>query len=252
MKKIIQINNKEIQINGLMFYHDSEKKIPTIILSHEFGSSMKLTKRYAEGLYKSGYNVFIYDFPGSGAGTSKGRNSVDMSVLTEKEDLGTVFDYIRSLQYVDSEKIILGGASLGGVVTALFAAENTDKIYKMFLYYPAFCAAEDASDGCVLGTKVDLNNIPSEYKVMGKIKLGPSYITDLISIDLWNEISKFKKPVLICHGNKDSIVDIKYSVKAAQLYSDCLFIEFKGAQHCFFMPWTMRKAVRETVDFLSK
>ncbi|MCF0137690.1 MAG: alpha/beta fold hydrolase, partial [Oscillospiraceae bacterium] len=146
------ISDGNVKIKVKRYLANNSKETGTIIISHEFGLNMLSTARYARGLRRAGYNVFIFDFAGSGSGLSKGRRSTDMSVLTEKDDLKLVFEHVKKLDYVDPDKLILGGASQGGFVTALFSAERKDEVQKMFLYYPAFNIPDDSKRGNIIGT----------------------------------------------------------------------------------------------------
>lgn len=252
MKQKFSVHYGEINLSGKIFSPDFTKNMPAIILCHEFGLSMISTARYARRLYKAGYHVFIFDFAGSGAGKSRGRTSKQMSVLTEEKDLNAVFEYVKSCSFVDEGHIILGGASQGGLVAALFAAGHKDEITKMFLYYPAFCIPDDARRGYILGTKIDTKNIPEDFRTIGYVHLGPVYVKDAERLDPWKEIEPYDKPVLICHGTRDSIVSVEYSRQAFARYPNAALIEFPHANHCFAMPWTVRRAVNETLAFLQK
>ena len=252
MKQVFFVGYNDIELVGEIYSPDFAKKLPAIILSHEFGLSMISTVRYAKQLYKAGYHVFIFDFAGSGAGKSRGRASTQMSVFTEKEDLNAVFEYVKTRAFVDPCHIILGGASQGGLVTALFAAEHKDEVEKMFLYYPAFCIPDDARRGCIIGTTVDTKNIPQDFRAMGYVHLGPKYVKDAEKLSPWKEIETYDKPVLLCHGTTDSIVNIEYTRQAFARYPNASLKEISNANHCFVMPWTVRKAVNETIEFLQK
>ena len=241
-----------VKIKVKRYLANNSKETGTIIISHEFGLNMLSTARYARGLRRAGYNVFIFDFAGSGSGLSKGRRSTDMSVLTEKDDLKLVFEHVKKLDYVDPDKLILGGASQGGFVTALFSAERKDEVQKMFLYYPAFNIPDDSKRGNIIGTKIDPRNVPESFMALGYVRLGKKYVIDAQGLDPWNEIKKYDGPVLICHGTNDKLVPISYAHKALAVYKNAKLIEFKGAHHCFFMPWNVGKAVKETIEFLKE
>lgn len=250
MVKRFEIVKNGVCLVGRLYSLDMEQVRPAILLSHEFGLSMRSTARYARRLYRAGYHVFIYDFAGSGAGKSRGRSSVEMSVETEKEDLETVFAYVKRLPFVDGAHISLGGASFGGLVTALFAAEHKDWVEKLFLYYPAFCVPDDARRGCVLGKRIDLAAIPADFVCMGYVHLGPRYVKAAQVLDPWRDIAPYDKPVLICHGTKDAIVPLAYARKAAEVYPQAKLLERKGANHCFVLPRTVDWALEQTLHFL--
>ena len=245
----------DILIKGEVYLppdYDGQSKLPTIIMSHEFGLTLNSTARYARRISPSGFAVCIFDFPGSGFGKSQGRDSVDMSVFTLKDDLASVFEYVKGLDYIDRDRIILGGLSQGGLVTALFAADHADEIYKMFLYYPALCIPDDVRAGNIMGVKIDPDNPEEKFRVTGSVNLGRKFVEDAKKLDPWKEMEGFDKPVLICHGTKDELVDISYAKKAAGLYKDCRLVEVKGGKHIFFMPWHINDVVFETVNFLKE
>lgn len=102
---------------------------------------------YANKISEFGFHAFVFDFPGSGAGKSMGRTSLEMTVLTEKEDLSTVLDYVKNQPFVDSNHIFLMGCSQGGFVSALLAAERENEIEKLILNYPALCICDDCRKG---------------------------------------------------------------------------------------------------------
>ena len=254
MIKDFEIKKDDILIRGEVYLppdYDGQAKLPVIIMSHEFGLTLNSTARYARRICPSGYAVCIFDFPGSGFGKSQGRDSVDMSIFTLIDDLLSVFEYIKTLDYIDKDRIIMGGLSQGGLVTALFAAEHADEIYKMFLYYPALCIPDEVRAGNIMDTKIDLNNLEDKFRVTGSVNLGKKFVEDAIKLDPWKEMEGFDKPVLICHGTKDELVDISYAKKAADLYKDCKLVEVKGGKHIFFMPWHINDVVFETVNFLN-
>lgn len=67
-----------------------------------------------------------------------------MTVGTECEDLETVIDCVKELDYVDPGRIFLQGESMGGLVSALVAARRPENIRAQVLWYPAFVVPEGA------------------------------------------------------------------------------------------------------------
>ncbi len=251
MVRHFEISAGSVTIAGKVFGQDLSKTAPCIILCHEFGLSMRSTTRYALRLCQRGYQVLVFDFPGSGAGRSRGRSSTEASVLTEVADLQTVFEYACTQPFVDKSHIVLAGASQGGLVAALLAARHASQIEKLVLYYPALNIPDDARRGNMLGTHIDPNRIPDTFRVMGYVRLGRRYVTDAQALDPWKEIGKYAGPVLICHGADDKIVDISYARRAAAEYPDATLVELPGAGHLFAAPWTVDRAVDVTFGFLS-
>lgn len=248
-KENFEIYNNGCCIKGRHYIPKQRIGLP-VIISHEFGMSMRTTGRYAGHLCGAGYSVYIFDFPGSGAGSSKGRRSQDMTLLTEKDDLSLVMDYVMQKERCGS--VILGGCSQGGIVTALLAPERAAEIEKIFLLYPAFSIPDDARKGNMLGSPIDPADPPEEFNVMKFVALGKNYVITSQTLEPWREIRGYAKPVLIIHGTKDKLVDISYSKRAAEEYPNARLVEFKGVNHLFFWPWTVKKAAKAVLDFLAE
>ncbi|MGL5314677.1 MAG: alpha/beta hydrolase [Peptostreptococcaceae bacterium] len=244
------IKKDQLIIKGCCYRPNKNGKYPVIILSHELGTNMISTSRYAKKLSLAGYIVLIFDFTGSGSGISRGRQPTEMSVLTETEDLSYVVTYAKNLPFVDKRHIILGGCSQGGLVTALLAAQMKDEIEKIFLYYPGLCIPDDARKGSIAGKKIDVNNIPDKFTARFYIRVGKKYVIDAQSLEPWREICSYDKPVLICHGVNDKIVKISYAREASKRYPNCKLVEFKGVRHIFLSHKCINRAVKETIEFL--
>ena len=67
--------------------------------------------------------------------------------------------------------------------------------------------------------RFDPNHLP-EVIQCGPMKLGKCYVEDVIRIDPFQEIKGYKNDVLIVHGAKDKIVNIKYSKEAYKVYRE--------------------------------
>ncbi|GEP74533.1 alpha/beta hydrolase [Weissella thailandensis] len=247
-KLVIRYNNIELKARHYFSNISTNKKSPAIIISHEFGTNMFSTARYARYLYKLGYHVFIFDFSGSGSGFSKGRKSTEMSVLTEKEDLLAVINYVKSLEIVDNNKIILGGCSQGGLVTALVASDLKESIEKIFLLYPAFSIPDDTKRGSILGKKIDLNSIPTSFRTI-YVKLGMKYVNDALSLGPWEQIKDYTGPVFISHGDKDSIVDVNYAIKAHKIYRNSVLQLINNGRHLYLFS-AKKRALQGIKEFL--
>ena len=115
-----------------------------VILSHGFGGNYANGADYAERLAKMGYMAYAFDFCGGSTGSRSDGTTTDMSILTEKADLNAIIDYFRTRSDVDASRISLAGASQGGMVSALTAAERPDDIASLMLFYSALSIVDDA------------------------------------------------------------------------------------------------------------
>lgn len=238
-------NNNGKNIYGMVYRPlKIQGKMPTVIYSHGFGGSNENGKIYGESLAKKGYVVYCFDFCGGGNNSKSDLTSKEMSIFTEKTDLEAVIETVKAQPYVDSDNIFLLGASQGGMVSALVAADKVDEIKGLMLCFPAFCIADNAREWFPGGIK----DVPETYNLMG-MDIGSVYYEDLFNFDPYSVIGKYNKDVLIIHGDADEVVPIAYSEKAANIYPSAELKVLEGAVHGFRgdYAWT---AVDYVVDYL--
>jgi len=212
--------------------------LPIAIVSHGFMATQESVKEYARVLSGKGYVTYCFDFNGGCLvkGKSDGKTT-DMSVLTEAKDLEAVISYAKSRPYT-GRKLLLMGASQGGMVSALVAAKSEHQVDRLILFYPAFCIPDDARAGKMMMAKFDPNNIPERINC-GPMKLGRCYVSDVLHMDPFREIQGYSGPVLIVHGTNDKIVHIDYAKKAHAAYSSVCLAHppvlkiIEGASHGF-------------------
>lgn len=227
-----------LTIRGLLFEPingkvNAEGKLPVAIVSHMFMVNYKMTVKYARALAECGYLSVCYDFNGGGLFSKSDGKSVDMSVLTEVADLEAVIAEMLKHEKADASRLMLMGCSQGGFVSALVAARHPGMVEKLVMFYPALSIPEDARNGQMLMAKFDPKNVPETVRC-GFMKLGRSYVTDVIEMDAFKEISAYEGPVLILHGTKDTAVDVSNSKKAAEVYPNARLELIEGAGHGFF------------------
>ncbi len=233
------------KIYGKMYLPGEEKdSYPTVILSHGFNSSSMLNEGYAESFAKQGYAAYLFDFCGGSPSTKSDGATTEMSVLTEYRDLSDVMDQIKALDYVDGEQMFLFGLSQGGFVSAYTAAQRPDDVKGLVLFYPAFVLQETYFQQ--YGSVEDIPD--EEFESMG-VPLGAIYAKDARSFDIYEEIGKYKGDVLICHGDKDTLVDLSYSEKAVEVYDSAELKVIQYGEHGF-QGKLAREATGYTVEFL--
>lgn len=227
-----------LTIRGLLFEPtrgktNAEGKLPVAVVSHMFMVNYKLTVGYARFLAEQGYLAVCYDFNGGGLFSKSDGKSVDMTVLTEVRDLEAVIEAVLQHEKADPARLLLMGCSQGGMVSALVAARHPGLVEKLVLFYPALSIPDDARKGQMLFAKFDPNNVPAVFRC-GLMKLGRGYVTDVIGMDAFAEISAYEGPVLILHGTADTAVDVSNSKKAVEVYKNARLELLEGAGHGFF------------------
>ena len=233
----------ENKIFGVLYLPKEHKgRLPVVILCHGYNSSYSHVLDIAQSLADNGFAAYCFDFCGGSTISKSGGSSTDMSIETEISDLINVIAMLSECGFADKEKIYLYGESQGGFVSALTAAQMTDKIDGMALLYPAFCIPDNWSSR-------ESEKITEPFDFMG-MKLSGKFIEDLPEYDVFKAAGTFKKPVLLLHGDNDKLVDISYSEKLCSELENCCFEVFENEGHGFSA--AARKRMRKmTVDFFS-
>lgn len=226
-----KVNRQNLSISGRV-YGDCSGVSPLVILSHGFMANQSMCKKYAKLLARKGYVAVTFDFCGGGLFSSSEGKTYDMSVLTEADDLEAVIDYFIEEPYVDKSRISLLGCSQGGFVSAIVAKRKSNMINRLIMFYPALCIPDDARKGSMVFAKFDPKNIPEKIRC-GPMIIGKGYVTSVINSDAYSLIGDFSGKVLLVHGTKDKLVDISYSRKAIEKFSNLEFHEIEGAGHGF-------------------
>lgn len=227
----IKKRNRNLTIRGKI-YGDCSIVSPLVILCHGFMANQSMCKKYAKLLAENGFIAVTFDFCGGGLFCSSEGKSYEMSVFSEVNDLEAVLDYFCKEQYVDQKNISLFGCSQGGLVAAIVAKKRANMINRLIMLYPALCIPDDARRGNMVYAKFDPHNIPEKFRC-GPMSLGRIYVESVINTDVYSLIGGFSGRVLLLHGSDDKLVDISYSKKAIDQYSNIEFFEIKGAGHGF-------------------
>ena len=268
----IFLGETDANICGTMYYpagFDGSKTYPIVIASHGFlASSAFFSMLWGEKLANAGYLVYAIDFCGGnladggpfGMITRSDGDWLEMSVLTEADDLNAVIDFIKTLDYVDQDKIFLFGQSQGGLVSALVAAEREEKglndLAGIVLLYPYFNIADDVREK--YPTEADL---PAESDAwLQDTQTGARYFRDAYTLNVYEKIAGFSGNVLILQGVADTTVPYNAAVKAlTESYANqnAALVLIAGAQseHAFDLPFTgfvgTDTAVSAMIDALS-
>jgi len=237
------INNTDKQKIYWKVYKPNRKgKMPLVIFSHWLWSNYESWIPYAEALAKSWIAVYLFDFRWWWTKSLSDWATTGMSLLTEKNDLESVLNQAKKWNYVDTNNIFLWWASQWWAVSALVASSHSD-IKWSILFFPAFNIPET-----VKRMYASPDDIPETYGLMSMV-VWKKYATDIWDLDLYKEIEKDEKPVLIVHWTADPIVNISYSEKADSIYKNSTFRKIQWWYHWF--SWNQfEESVRYIQEFL--
>ena len=244
VQETIVYNTDWDKIYWKLYKPDRAWKMPLIIFSHGLWSNYESWIPYAEAIAKYGVAVYLFDFRGWWPKSLSDWESTQMSLLTEKYDLETVFGQAKKWSFVDANNIILWWASQGWAVSALVASSHSDVKWSI-LFFPAFNIPET-----VRKMYSDPDDIPDSYGFTSMM-VWKRYATDVWDLKIYDEIKKDEKPVLIVHWTSDPIVNISYSEKASQTYKNCTFKKIQGWYH-WFSGAGFNESVKYVVEFLEK
>jgi len=226
------VRNGDLKIYGIAYVPDTEEKVPLVIFSHELGNDHTSGERYAERLAEAGYGAYVFDFCGGTVGGNRsGGSNKELSVLTESSDLEAVLETSKSWDFVDPDRIVLLGGSMGGLVTTVVGSRHQNEIAGMILMYPALSAKEDAGADRYQTEE----EIPEDVSLFGGwLHVGKNFITDLWEVDFDELLSSYQGHMLLLHGDKDSTVPLSWSEEAREIIPDCEFHVIRGGGHEFF------------------
>ncbi|MCM1259228.1 MAG: alpha/beta hydrolase [Roseburia sp.] len=225
-EKSCEVDGKELY--GVLYKPEAEGKMPLIIFSHELGCTHSTGADYAEYYAKKGIAVYAFDFRGGGYGSRSGNDMSKMSVMTEKEDLLAVYDEAKTWDFVDTEKIVLLGASQGGYVATIAAFERED-IAGLICIYPAYLVQDSVKEEFA-----SYDDIPETFSFLGWFTAGKCYAADVWDYDIYEHMGEYEKPVLLLHGNRDGVVPSSYSQRASEVFPDADYHIIKNAGHGFY------------------
>jgi pimeloyl-ACP methyl ester carboxylesterase len=179
-------------------YLSNPKAQYTLLISHGNGEDLGIILPMIKQFHDHGFAVLAYDY--RGYGTSVGRPSEKKTYL----DINAAFNYLTKTLKVTPKGIILYGRSLGSGPTLWLAEKNAD-IAAVIIESPMFTA----------------------FRVMSPIPVVPfdKYRNNQI-------IEKIQVPILIIHGQEDTIIPIWHGQKLYALaHSPKRFYVVEGAGH---------------------
>lgn len=212
--KEVRIEDGDDSIYGKLYAPKQEGTWPIVILSHGYNGNNGQFEIDCQLFAENGYMAYAYDFCGGSNVSKSSGNTTDMTIFTEKQNLLSVFEYIKDMENVDTEQIFLLGGSQGGLVTTLAAEELSDQVKGMILYFPALCIADDWRRNFKT-----VDEIPDVYNFWD-MDLGRNFFMSIREFDPYDVIGNYPNHVLIIWGDQDTVVPRTYVERAQQAYQN--------------------------------
>ncbi|HLS91710.1 MAG TPA: alpha/beta fold hydrolase [Limnochordia bacterium] len=210
------------------------ERYPAVVLCHGFTGQKvephRIFVKMAEALADRGYLALRFDFRGSG--DSEG-DFHKVNFEDEVSDAVKAVDYLVAAEPVDPERIGVLGLSMGGAVAACLSGR--DPRIKATVLWAA------VSDFQVLGAPERWKDAPwmPEHEAwdVGGLLVGRRFFEGMERTVPWQEIKKAKGPVLVLHGDGDTVVPIDHAHRYQQALGDAgiphRLVVLEGADHTF-------------------
>lgn len=218
-----------IRLHAKLDKPEGTGKCPLCILIHGFTGHMEEEHIIAAQKAMNDAGVAVLRVEMFGHGKSEG----EFLKHTLYKWIGNAMDvikYAKSLDFVTD--LYLSGHSQGGLLTMLVGGMFPDDFKAILPLSPAWMIPEGTRNGDMLGLKFDPKHIPERIGYDQWILSG-DYLRVAQTIHVEDAIARFERPVLIVHGDADTVVPYIWAEKAARLYKNATLIPIHGDDHCF-------------------
>ena len=232
------------------------KNLPAIMLPHggpEAHDQIGFDSE-AQALANQGYLVIQPQFRGSdGFGIEHTRAGYGEWGGKMQDDLTDAINVLVEKGYIDPKRVCIVGSSYGGYAALAGGAFDSDTyqcvvaingvsdLPKMI----SFEKSDHGSESWIITYWKKFMTGGEDYDKVKLKEISPSYFAD-----------NFKAPVLLIHGDKDRIVDIKQSKtmysKLKKAGKEVEFLKLKGENHHLVNQETRSEALKATIEFVNR
>lgn len=223
------------------FYKSKNNKKKVAILCHGYrGTAYRDFSGGGRAFIELGYNVILIDQRAHGL--SKG-HSITFGVK-ESKDLLAWIKYAYGLFGEDIE-LVLVGISMGGATVLNVANKVNDKVKII-----ADCPYASIKELLIDGIKKMKLPIWFMYPLLRLSALVFMHV-DINKFDNYKVMKETKCPIMIIHGNRDTVVPYTMSYNLSQAYCNKIRYElFDGAEHGVSYIIDKKRYLRITEEFL--
>lgn len=229
MIKLVEIKNRKGNIlRGIISLPDGIEKPSVVLNLHGFGGTLSGHRsshtHLSRVLAKSNIGCARFDFYGNGESDGEFEEMTFTSLLEDTED---IYNWLKDQEFVDKDKIILSGHSMGGFVAASSAPKL--KPFGLMLLSPGagmWYGCKERSD--------ELRNQGIEFGDMEGLKINVEFNYDLAKYNPFEDAKGYDGPVLIVRGTADPLVSNEICEQYMDLYKEKKdYIQIEGANHNF-------------------
>ena len=215
------------RVHAALYLPEADGPVPAVLMSHGYNGCMTDFDHGARFLAENGVAAMTYTFCGGSTRDESGFPTVDMTLMTEREDALALTDHLRSHEAVDASRVFLFGGSMGGMVSVLASQERPEDIAGLGLLFPALCIPDNWNERFPRE-----EDIPESVDFWG-MTLGRGFFLTLRGMDAFAKMPEFTGPVIIMQGDKDAICRMADAERAEHLYPNAKLTVFPGEGHGF-------------------
>ncbi|MCJ7508161.1 MAG: alpha/beta hydrolase [candidate division Zixibacteria bacterium] len=189
---------------------------------------------FAQELFKKGYASFRFDFRGHG---ESGGSQREMTIEGETLDIAASIEQI-SARWNGNTSIV--GMSFAAGPSIIYSTKEKPKINCIVLLCPVLDYVSTFLKPTVPWGKESFNKRGFEdldkkgfLLLDGEFQLGAKIIEEFKVIKPYELLKDIDLPVLVIHGNKDSMVPFKLAKKYGKPNKQSEFVAIKNADHGF-------------------
>ncbi|MEM7819264.1 MAG: alpha/beta fold hydrolase [Candidatus Aenigmatarchaeota archaeon] len=255
MKEInVIFKNKGQKIIGVL-HIPKKQNPPAIVMCHGFtgnkGDIHNKLYKAAKKFCENGFVVLRFDFRGSGE--SEGE-FVNVTISSEVSDLKIAIGFMQKQGY---KRIGVVGSSLGGTISLIGFNE---RIKAMVLWNPVTNLRQTFIDSDLIpkenAQRLEKNGfiIFKDNRTGKEFKIGKKFWKEIETLDVVKYLKRLKCPVLILHGNKDTVVPLKQSENAMKIIGSEIkeLRIINGAEHGFHKASHEKQVIDLTLNWFNK
>ena len=223
------VNRNGLTLRGIATMPDGEGHFPTVINLHGFGGMKAGYKglhiTMARALAEEGIGCIRFDFSYNGESDGEFEDMTFTSLLNDTEDM---WNWAKTQDFVDPEKMILSGHSMGGFVAAS-AAPGIDPAALILM-----CPGKQMWDGCGERSRaMEAKGIA--FGDIEGLKFSHAFNYDLEKYNPFEDAAGYAGPTLIVRGTRDELVDEATCETYLSLYenSKSRLVHVENANHNF-------------------
>lgn len=252
MQKAVEIRSRNLTLRGMLHIPENRNRnVPIVLIFHGFcGFKMGphfIFVKLSRLLESMGIASIRVDF--AGTGESDG-DFIDMTMSTELQDANSILDYVKTLDFVDKDRIGILGLSMGGAIASILAGERKDEISTLCLWAPAGNMDEVILSKHYIGENYEKYKEEGYFDVEGLI-VGQDFVEDAKNLKIYERAANYDKKSLIIHGDEDDVVLLSASERYIDIYGGLSKLKVvSGANHTFDKKEWEEEVINETIKFL--